>query len=73
LQATADFAARTRITAGPKALRPGANESAIIIDRDQARAKVRAHSRGNGNERLPPSERMIVLLDPFEDEGFLHR
>jgi hypothetical protein len=73
LLATADFAARTRITAGPKALRPGANESAIIIDCDQARAKVRAHSRENGNGRLPRFECMIVLLDLFEDEGFLHR
>src|SRR5262249_27924789 len=32
--ATADFAVRTRTTAGPKALRPGPNESAIVLDRD---------------------------------------
>jgi len=47
--------------------------NAIIIDRNQARGKVCLRSRENGNERLPPFERIIVLPDPFEDEGFLHR
>jgi hypothetical protein len=41
-----------------------------MIDRDQAHGKV---CRENGNERLPPSKCIIVLLDLFEDEGFLDR
>jgi hypothetical protein len=47
--------------------------TAFIIDRDHARGKVCPRSRENGNERLPSSKCIIVLLDLFEDEGFLHR
>ena len=56
-----------------RAATQGQTKALLVLIAIRRVAKVRPCSRENGSERLPPSKCIIVLLDPFEDEGFLHR